>query len=326
MNSTWEQSAASGTTVVAGVIPAHAETAGVPRATFQAHDFRGAGVLSPGQTRALKTHQDDFAAALASRLSLFLRLDVSVKLTGLQTVLYQKMTQTWAEPSHLTLFKIEPLRGVCILEIPPRLGSAMVDRLMGGPGLPWEGDREFSEIEKALLEQAAQLVVSEWCGRWRGVKELKPAVLGQESNGRYVQTASPDTIMLSITVEARVGRCVEKIQIGLPHAAVEALIRQLNHEPEKVQEVLPSNLPKTAPKWNKCFDDLCVPVRAEWEGLEMTARDILNLQVGDVLRMDPQCAGQVSVSVADEPRFDGRPGTIAGKWAVELTRVTTHPA
>ena len=326
MNTTCEQSAESGTSVVAGVVPARNEVSNGSKGAVQAHDFRGAGVLSQGQARALKTHQDDFAASLASRLSLFLRLDVAAKLAGLQTVLYQKMTQGWAEPSYLTLFKIEPLRGVCILEIPPRLGSAMVDRLMGGPGLPWEGDREFSEIEKALLEQAAQLVVSEWCGRWRGVKELKPTVLGQESNGRYVQTASPETVMLSIAVEVRVGRCVEKITIGLPHAAVDALIRQLNHEPEKLPSIPAANAPKSAPKWNTCFDDLCVPVRAEWEGLEMSARDILNLQVGYVLRMDPQCAGQVRVSVADEPRFDGRPGTIAGKWAVELTRPATHQA
>jgi len=63
-----------------------------------------------------------------------------------------------------------------------------------------------------------------------------------------------------------------------------------------------------------------VPVTAEWEGLEMTARQILALKVGDVLTLDSQRAQHISVRVADMLRFQGRPGTVAGQWAVELTQ------
>ena len=130
--------------------------------------------------------------------------------------------------------------------------------------------------------------------------------------------------MFVIVIEAGVGRNTDKIQIGVPYTAVEPLIRQLSHGAEPMAEAAASSASKTLPKWNTCFDDVCVPINAEWEGLEMTARDLLSLKVGDVLRLDPKKAGQVQVRVADQARFNGRPGTLGGKWAVELTQAINH--
>ena len=45
------------------------------------------------------------------------------------------------------------------------------------------------------------------------------------------------------------------------------------------------------------------------------------LKIGDVLPMNSACAQQVSVRLESIPKFNGRPGTIAGQWAVELTQV-----
>ena len=99
------------------------------------------------------------------------------------------------------------------------------------------------------------------------------------------------------------------------------MLRQACQEAETGGDNAAPAAAKSRPQWNSCFDDVRVPVRMEWEGMEMTARDVLALKIGDVVRLDPRSAGQVRVCVADLPRFAGRPGTLAGKWAVELTRI-----
>lgn len=298
-----------------------AEPAAAPdKNAVQAYDFRNPMLLAPGELRKLRLHQEEFTSALAARLSLYLRLEFSLKLTSLQTVTYGKLAQSWSNPSHLTLFKVEPLRGVSILEIPPRLGLSIVDRLMGGPGSAPDSPQEMSEIENALLDQAVQLILGEWCSHWSKVKELKPALLGSETNGKFIQTASPETMMLVIALEARLGNCVEKIQIGFPYASLESLIRQLAKSADMLSDATPPPAPKAACKWNPCFDEVTIPLTAEWQGLEMTARDILALKVGDVLQISPQCAQQVKVRLADHLKFNARLGTVAGNWAVELTQ------
>ena len=59
---------------------------------------------------------------------------------------------------------------------------------------------------------------------------------------------------------------------------------------------------------------------AEWQGLELSARDILHLKVGDVLQVSPQLARQVCLRLGESLKFNGRLGTVAGHWAVELTQ------
>jgi flagellar motor switch protein FliM len=289
--------------------------------TAQPCDFRTRMLLSPGELRKLRLHQEEFANALAARLSLYLRLEFSLKLNGLQTLSYGQLAQGWPNPSHLTLFKIEPLRGVSILEIPPALGLSVVDRLMGGPGEASDQAREMSEIENALLDQAIQLILGEWCSHWARIKELKPVLLGFETNGKFIQTAVPETMMLVVGLEATIGNCAAHVQIAFPYSSLEALIRQLNRSAETVVEPQPQPAGKAPCKWNPCFDDVCIPLVAEWQDIELTVRELVALKVGDVVRLSDQCAKRVKVRLAENVKFSGRLGTVAGNWAVELTEV-----
>jgi flagellar motor switch protein FliM len=291
------------------------------RDAVQPYDFRNPSLLSPRETRKLGLRQDEFITSLASRLSLYFRLEFGLKLTALQTCAYAKLAESWATPSHLTLFKMEPLRGVSIIEIQPKLAACMVDRLMGGPGHPQENPPEMSEIERALLEQNVQLIIEEWCSHWARVKQLKPVILGYENNGRFIQTASPETMMLVISLEAKMGECTGLIQIGFPYATVEPLIHQLTQGSETVTQPTAATATPPVSKWNNTFNDICIPLIAQWDGLEMTAGAILALKVGDVLPISPECAAHVTLRLEAIPKFHGRPGTIAGQWAVELTQV-----
>src|SRR5206468_11899724 len=101
--------------------------------------------------------------ALAARLSIYLRLEFSLQMSKLQTITYRKFAEALPNPTHLSLFKVEPLRGIGVLDIHPRLGLTIVDRLLGGPAHSITSDHDLSEIELALLDQAVHLILAEWC-------------------------------------------------------------------------------------------------------------------------------------------------------------------
>jgi flagellar motor switch protein FliM len=295
-----------------------------PVATGPEHiDFRNPRLLSASTLRKLRQHEDEFVSTLASRLSLYLRVEFTLTLTRLETISFQALSQAWSNPTHLTLFKVEPLRGISLLEIPPQLGLCMVDRLMGGPGRAEEVAREISEIERALLEQVLQIILGEWSNNWAAVKQLKPAILGHETNGNFVRTTSPETSMLILGMEARMGEGSGTIQFAFPYAALEPLIQQACSSPELAAEVAPtpSAMQVGSPKWNASLDEVQIPITLEWQNLEITARDIVQLKIGDVLQLNPQGLQAVQVRLADIPKFKGRLGTISGRWAAELSEI-----
>ncbi|HEY3863219.1 MAG TPA: flagellar motor switch protein FliM [Verrucomicrobiae bacterium] len=285
----------------------------------QPHDFRGSTLLSARQSRKLLSHETQFLNALEARVALLLRSEFPVKLASIDIVSYKKLTEGWAGPTHLILFKTEPLRGVSLLEIPLRLGLTLVDRLMGGPGRIDQANREISEIEKALLDQVVQIILEEWCNNWAPIKPLKSTVLGCESSGRFLQTAPPQTNMLTLAFDARLGDCNGQIKLAFPYSTLEPIVRQLCGGSEAAAET-PAHAAPPAVQWNRCLDDVTLPVTAECRGLELSAREILNLKTGDVLPISPQLIQQICLRLGDIAKFKGRLGTVAGQWAVELTQ------
>ncbi|HXT12505.1 MAG TPA: flagellar motor switch protein FliM [Candidatus Angelobacter sp.] len=290
------------------------------RADIRAHDFRQSGFLTPSELRRIRLRHEQFIRSLAGRMSLFLRLEFTVQTAKVQIVGYQKFIESLPNPTHITLFKTDPLKGVGLLVIPSRLGLTIVDRLLGGPGQAPDANREMSEIETALTDQVATLLLSEWCNHWPEMRDLKPSLLGHESNSRFLQTAPADTAMLLITINSGFGEQLEPIQLLFPYATVEPLMRLLN-PPMPETDAAPARAGKT--KWNAEFNDIKVPIIAEWQGIKMSTGDITRLKSGDVVMLDPQCAAQVHLRFSHLPKFIGRPGTSSGKWAVQLTSPIT---
>jgi len=99
------------------------------------------------------------------------------------------------------------------------------------------------------------------------------------------------------------------------------LMRQLNAYIES-SNADPSAPHNQALKWNTEFDEVRVPLTAEWDGLNLTARQVSRLKVGDVIPLDPQFATKTKVRLARVAKFLGRLGRQDDKWAVEITNST----
>src|SRR6202042_1003673 len=142
---------------------------------IRGYDFRQSGFLAPSELRRIRQRHEQFIRALAARLAMFLRLEFTLQLSKVQIVGYQKFIEGLPSPTHITLFKTEPLKGVGLLVIPPRLGLTFVDRLLGGPGHMPPESHDLSEIEIALIDQVATLVITEWCTHWPEMRGLQPS-------------------------------------------------------------------------------------------------------------------------------------------------------
>jgi len=283
---------------------------------IQPCDFRQPAFLTPSELRRIRVRHDDFIHSLAARLAIYLRLEVNVQMAKLHTLTYQKFTEALPNPTFLTMFKADPLRGVCMLDMPPRLGLTMVDRLLGGPAHSVNASRDLSEIEIALHDQIARLILSEWCGLWQKMLDLRPMIVGHENNGRFLQSSAHDTIMLVVAMEVRLGDCLETLQLAFPYFTVEPLIRQLSQSSQQEKTSPAQEQPKIA--WNSALDDVRAQVTAEWKGLVLTAAQLGQLRPGDIIPLDPESLNAVQVRVEQLPKFRARLGTCGKRWAVEL--------
>src|SRR5262245_7642071 len=208
-----------------GVLSANHQPASADK--IAPYEFRNPVFLSEGELRRLRLIHEDFIRYLSARLSLYLRMEFGLKMAKLTTVTYSKFTDSLPNPTHLSLFKVEPLVGVGILDINPRLALTIADRLLGGRGHSVKAERYLTEIEIALIEDVILILLEEWCAQWKAEEELRPFIIGHENNGRFLQTSPRDAIMLAMSLECNFGDCSEQIQIGVPYYTIEPVVKKM---------------------------------------------------------------------------------------------------
>lgn len=281
------------------------------------YDFRNPAFLTEWELRRLRLLHDDFVRYLSARLSLFLRMEFGLELAQLNTVAYSKFTESLPGSTYISLFKAEPLAGVGVLDINPRLALSIVDRLLGGRGVSVKTDRPLSEIDIASLEDVVLIFLEEWCGQWKTEQELHPVIIGHETTGRFLQTAAKDAIMLVMTLEAKFGDCTERIQLGVPYYTIEPMVKKINARRHKESTVAAAEK-KAA--WQGSYNRISIPVRAEWQHLELSLREITSLRVGDVIEMPPAIFSDTRVLLNGTAKFVGTVGLDTDHVAVQITR------
>lgn len=287
-----------------------------------AHDFRRPGRLTESDLRRLRERHEEFARHLAARISLFLRMEFSLKVASLSTPSYAALTESFAEPTHVCLFRAEPLAGVGLLEIPPHLALTLIDRLLGGPGKPGAAPRQLTEIEVALLEDVARIVADEWCGQWPLPTPLKATLFGNERSGRFLRTAPRDTVMLALTLETPLGEGVETLRIAVPfpmvEPAVKAVLPARSRESGREARTAP-----TASAWRPVYEQVTVPVRAEWDAFSLSLRELTCLRAGDVLELPRGIVDRTRVAFNARPKFTGTAALEGSRVVIKLAHRLT---
>jgi flagellar motor switch protein FliM len=281
------------------------------------YDFRNPAFLSEAELRRLRLLHEDFIRYLSARLSLYLRMEFGLKMAKLTTVTYSKFTDSLPNPTHLSLFKVDPMIGVGILDINPRLALTVADRLLGGRGHSVKAERYLTEIEVALIEDVILIMLEEWCGQWKSEQELHPAIIGHENNGRFLQTSPRDAIMLALALECNFGDCSEQIQIGVPYYTIEPVVKRMQAKRQKDTAVTQTQ--KRA-EWHPAYEGVQVPVRAEWQALELSLREVACLRVGDVIEMRPEICAETRIVLNESAKFIGTVGLDTDRVAVQITR------
>jgi flagellar motor switch protein FliM len=278
-------------------------------------DFRNPTFLAEGELRRLRNVHQEFARALGTRISTFLRMEVGTEISRFTTQAYESFLETLKSPTQLSLFRVSNLSGVGILEIPPKLALTFTNRILGGRDPVGEQNLYLTEIEIALLEEVIALITAEWCALWKDETPLEASLVAHETNPRFVQACSSRAVMLVLALDLSLSEQVFTLQLAVPVLMIDPIVKRLHaaRSKENAGERVEEN-----PIWRASYDFISVPVDAELSASEMSVRDLLNLRAGDVVPLPQNALQQTRIRVAGALRFMGRTGQQNGKAAVQI--------
>ncbi|MGH8020520.1 MAG: flagellar motor switch protein FliM [Opitutaceae bacterium] len=283
---------------------------------IEPHDFANPMVVSDIVMRALRQRHEEFARLVSARLALFLRMDFSLTLQRISTLVYRRFTADVSNPSHVVLFKVEPLAGVGVIDLNPQLGLAIVDRMLGGKGQLDGATEGLTEIEINLLDDVVQVMLEEWCRMWGGDRRHVASTIGRENGGRYLQTSANDTVMLVSTFECAFGEYTERVQIALPFPSLEGVVRNM-------LALMPASAgsgEERRPMWTQAYNNIPLPLSVEWDARDMTVREVLELRKDSVVRLPADIIQKTKVRLSGVAKFAGEIGLEADRLAIRIDK------
>ena len=237
-----------------------------------------------------------------------------------EAVTYSEFSNALSNPVILSIVNFEPLSGNIIMELASNLGYAMVDRMLGGPGEPLERNRDFSEIELLIIERIMTIAIDLLREPWENVIDIHPRLERIETNSQFAQIISPSEMIAIVTVNIKVGDVEGLMNVCLPYLTLEDVMDKLN------TKYWYSNIQtKSDQEYKENIESLInhapMPVKAVLGQSVISVDDFVNLQVGDIIRLDSKAEEELSVYVGNIEKFKALPGSSGENYAVQVTKI-----
>lgn len=284
------------------------------------YDFARPAKFSKEHLRTLEIIFEHFGRLLATNLPAYLRKSVSVDVVNSEVVIYSEFSNALSNPVLLGVVGMDPLMGNVIMEMASNLGFAIVDRLLGGVGNSLEKERDFSEIELSILERVFTICVNLLHEPWENVVEITPRLNRIETNSQFAQIISPSETIAIVTINLKIGDVEGLMNICLPYTTLEPVMDKLNTKYWfSTMKEKDSNSYKAAIE--NIIDNALIPMKAVLGTSKINVQDFVNLQLGDVIRLDRKVDDELEVYVGNIKKFKALPGYSDNKYAVRVTEI-----
>ena len=284
------------------------------------YDFKRPTKFSKEHLRTLEIIYEHYGRLLSTNLPVYLRKNIQVSVASSETVIFSEFTNALSNPVILGIVNFQPLGGTIIIELAAQLGFAMIDRMLGGTGDPLDKNRDFTEIEMTIIQKMMVVCMQLMREPWKNVTDINPVMERIETNSQFAQVIAPNDMIAIVTLNMKIGDVEGFMNVCLAFFTLENVMDKLNTKYwyANMQERNEEDYEEHIEALIKRVD---VPVKAVLGKSQVSVNDFLNLQVGDIIRLDTEVEDDLTVYVGNIKKFTALPGSSKDKYAVRVTSV-----
>ncbi|MBX2860900.1 MAG: flagellar motor switch protein FliM [Vampirovibrio sp.] len=285
---------------------------------YKLYNFRRPDKFSKDHLRALQTIHENFARQLGLVLTAYLRMTVEIDVVSVDQLTYDEFIRSMPSPMTVTIMELEPLPGQTLLGLGYEVTSSIIDRMLGGPGTPEAKARELTDIEQSLIKRVIDRATVSLEEAWRSMMNVNANLVGIEDSYALIQVATPGEIVALVTFEVNLGfKDSGLVSLCIPYPVLESVIGQLS-----AQHIFHGQGDVTADQQDEILMKLHhakMPIDVVLGGTDISVKDLLDLSVGDVIRLDRLANDNLLALANKRPKFYCRPGKVKDKLAVYVT-------
>lgn len=287
------------------------------KAEVKLYDLTAKDVMIRDQFDALNEVYDKFISLMNTELSSSLQRSIDVKIVSKEVVKFHDFIQAFSNPTGFSIFAMEPLLGSALLAIEPNLVFSLIDCMFGGYGKPLEKVREFTMIEKRMVKRFSMDVLRDLETAWKVAYKIKIALRKSETKPEFVNLVNPSDLLIIVVFSISSDEFSGNLHLATPFLMLEPIKDKLSSAYLREKEMA-NSFGKQLRILLKGTD---LSLVAELGKTSCSIRDILNLDVEDVIDLPTGPQDPVVLNVENIPKYLGMPGIVKGNRAVQVTSI-----
>lgn len=283
------------------------------------YDFKRPNRVSKEQLRAFRSIHDKMARSMSSQISSVMRSIVEIQLHSIDQMTYGEFLMSLPSPTSFNVFSMKPLEGSGVLEINPSIAFPMIDRLLGGNGEGYEANRDFTDIELNLLDTMLRVIMQNLKEAWANITEIYPVVEAKESSPNVVQIVAQNEIVIMVVMELIIGHTSGMMNICYPVISLEPILPKLASRDIMLSET--SSRKSRNRELKALLGGSKVNVEAILGSTELDLKTVVDLEVGDIIRLDQPANDIVTLCVSGKDKFLAKIGLQRFRKSVKVREV-----
>ncbi len=283
-------------------------------------DFRLPNRISKNQLRTLTNIHENFAESFTSFLVSKLQTLVSIQVTAVDQIYYSEYILSVSNPACLFTFDIENTEIKGVLELSNELAFTLVDRLLGGFGKGKKQANVITPIEQKVLNVVVETVMKGLNKAWLAVDDMNFRAERFESDIDFAQITSQSESILLVSFEVKIGDEAFLMNIGIATFAFDQILSKLSFQRSPSVRSIKSKSSATREVISSHLYNTLLPVKIHFGNAQISMKDLIELSLGDIIKLDTKISDEHTVEIANKPLFWGRSGVVNNHKAIKITR------
>ncbi len=283
-----------------------------------AFDLANQDRIIRGRMPVLEIVNDRLARLCTNALTNVIRKRVELNPISIDMTKFGDFLRSLPVPTSINIFKMEPLRGNAIIIVDARLVFALVENVFGGQGAqPKVEGREFTSIEQAVIDKVVRIILENMEESWRPVHDVKLELVRSEINPQFAAIVPPSDVVVVINFEVELENAIGSMLVCLPYATIEP-IRSKLHASFQTERL------EVDHTWVARLKDRLLETPVDFKikmgDAQITANQLLKLEVGDVIVLDTDVEDLLPCTVAGVTKYWGIPGRVKYNKAFQIIK------
>ncbi|ABO50891.1 flagellar motor switch protein FliM [Desulforamulus reducens MI-1] len=285
---------------------------------YKSYDFRRPNKFTKEQLRTLHVLHEGYARLLSNFLSGYLRTPITIEIASIGQFTYEEFINSVPSPTVMTIFSLAPLKGSALMETNLQFLFPIIDLQFGGLGEMPPKTRELTDIELSVSNRIIKRLLDHLTISWKDIMSVSPKVESIDANPHLHQLMSPNDIVVVITFSTGVAEEVRGlINLCLPYSLLDPILSKFSMANQFTKTTEQDQKELMALEYWLGESDVAISV--VMGEAQITVKDFLQLQVGDVLPLGRGLTQDLDMYVDEELKYKVQVGTVGQSLAVQVT-------